>query len=116
HMTSLSLLMTLGADHASRERLGGSMGAVGAAVSLGVAAGAPLGGWLGADDPLRVPWLGGLLMLGMVVLMPLLLRDPPRTGSRPSPRALVQALARNRRLFIPYLFAFVDRLTVGVIV
>jgi MFS family permease len=116
HMTSLSLLMTLGADHASRERLGGSMGAVGAAVSLGVAAGAPLGGWLGAADPLRVPWLGGLLMLAMVVLTPLLLRDPPRSARRPSPAALVQALARNRPLLVPYLFAFVDRLTVGVIV
>lgn len=116
HMTSLSLLMTLGADHASRERLGGAMGAVGAAVSLGVAAGAPLGGWLGADDPLRVPWVGGLLILGMVVVVPFLLRDQARSGPRRSPRVLVQALSRNRRLVIPYLFAFVDRLSVGVIV
>jgi MFS family permease len=116
HMTSLSLLMTLGADHSSRERLGGSMGAVGAAVSLGVATGAPLGGWLGADDALRVPWMGGLLMLGMAAVVPFALRDRSRSASRPSPRALVQALSRNRRLGIPYVFAFVDRLTVGVIV
>jgi MFS family permease len=116
HMTSLSLLMTLGADHSSRERLGGSMGAVGAAVSLGVATGAPLGGWLGADDALRVPWMGGLLMLGMAAVVPFALRDRSHPASRPSPRALVQALSRNRRLGIPYVFAFVDRLTVGVIV
>lgn len=116
HMTSLSLLMTLGVDHARRDGLGGSMGVVGAAVSLGVAAGAPLGGWLGADDALRVPWAGGLAMLGMTVVVPLLLRDAARSGPRRSPRALVQALSRNRLLAIPYVFAFVDRLTVGVIV
>ncbi len=116
HMTSLSLLMTLGADHARREGLGGSMGAVGAAVSLGVATGAPLGGWLGADDALRVPWAGGLAMLVMTMVVPLLLRDAPRSGPRRSPRALVKALSRNHLLAIPYVFAFVDRLTVGVIV
>lgn len=116
HMTSLSLLMTLGVDHARRDGLGESMGAVGAAVSLGVAAGAPLGGWLGADDALRVPWAGGLAMLGMTVVVPLLLQDAARSEPRRSPRALVQALSRNHRLVIPYVFAFVDRLTVGVIV
>jgi MFS family permease len=116
HMTSLSLLMTLGADHARRVTLGGSMGAVGAAVSLGVATGAPLGGWLGADDALRVPWAGGLAMLAMALVVPLLVRDAGRSGPRRSPRALVQALSRNHRLVIPYVFAFVDRLSVGVIV
>lgn len=116
HMTSLSLLMTLGADHARRDGLGGSMGAVGAAVSLGVAAGAPLGGWLGAGDALTVPWVGGLAMLGLGLAVPFALRDAAQPVERPRPRDLVRELSRQRLLAVPYLFAFVDRLTVGVIV
>lgn len=116
HMTSLSLLMTLGADHARREGLGGSMGAVGAAVSLGVASGAPLGGWLGADDAVRVPWLGGWAMLALACAVPFLVRDARVAVERPGLRALLGALTRNRMLVVPYVFAFVDRLTVGFIV
>lgn len=116
HMTSLSLLMTLGADHARRDGLGGSMGAVGAAVSLGVAAGAPLGGWLGAGDALTVPWVGGLAMLGLGLAVPFALRDAAHPVARPHPRDLLRELSRHHLLAVPYLFAFVDRLTVGVIV
>lgn len=116
HMTSLSLLMTLGADHARRDGLGGSMGAVGTAVSLGVAAGAPLGGWLGAADALTVPWVGGLVMLGLALAVPFTLRDAARPTTRQGPGALVRELSQRRLLAVPYLFAFVDRLTVGVIV
>ncbi|HRP75681.1 MAG TPA: MFS transporter [Rhodocyclaceae bacterium] len=116
HMTSLSLLMTLGADHARREGIGSSMGAVGAAVSLGVASGAPLGGWLGAEEAIRVPWLGGWMMIGLALAVPWLLRDAPAGMERMKPRALISALAGNRMLAVPYVFAFVDRLTVGFIV
>ncbi len=116
HMTSLSLLMTLGADHARREGLGISMGAVGAAVSLGVASGAPLGGWIGAVEALRVPWFGGWAMLALALAVPLVLRDAPPGTERMKPRALLRALSGNRMLAVPYVFAFVDRLTVGFIV
>lgn len=116
HMTSLSLLMALGADHARRDGLGAAMGGVGAAVSLGVACGAPLGGWLGAEEAVRVPWSGGWLMIALGALVLLGLRDAPAVGERRSPRALVTALTANRLLAVPYVFAFVDRLTVGFIV
>lgn len=116
HMTALSLLMTLGADLGRSRGIGATMGAVGAAVSLGVASGAPLGGWLGAEEAVRVPWLGGWAMLALAVLTPQLLRDLPSAGERPSAAQLLRSLAANRRLGIPYLFAFVDRLTVGFIV
>lgn len=116
HMTALSLLMTLGADHARRENLGVTMGGVGAAVSLGVASGAPLGGWLGAETATDVPWLGGWLMLAIAVVVPLVLREPTEKPHRMNPRALIAALTSNRLLAVPYAFAFVDRLTVGFIV
>lgn len=116
HMSALSLLMTLGADHARRERIGGAMGGVGAAVSLGVATGAPLGGWVGASSAVQVPWLGGWLMLALAFAVPALLRDARPGSERLKPRALARALAANRMLAVPYVFAFVDRLTVGFIV
>lgn len=116
HMSALSLLMTLGADHARREGIGRAMGGVGAAVSLGVATGAPLGGWVGASSAVQVPWLGGWLMLALALVVPVLLRDAPPGSERMKPRALARALAANRMLVVPYVFAFVDRLTVGFIV
>jgi MFS family permease len=116
HMTALSLLMTLGADHGRSRGMGAAMGAVGAAVSLGVASGAPLGGWIGATGAAQVPWLGGWLMLALALLVPILLRDAPRDAERLSPARLLRELAANRMLAVPYLFAFVDRLTVGFIV
>ena len=116
HMASLSLLMALAADHARSEGLGATMGGVGAAISLGVASGAPLGGMLGSASALAVPWYGGWLMLVLSVVVLLLLRDAPMSAPRLNPRALLRALADNRMLAVPYAFAFVDRLTVGFIV
>lgn len=117
HMTALSLLMTLGADHGRSHGMGASMGAVGAAVSLGVASGAPLGGWIGSGAAVQVPWLGGWLMLVLAAAVPLLLRDEAQAQrTRQSPAGLLRELAANRLLAVPYLFAFVDRLTVGFIV
>ncbi len=116
HMTALSLLMTLGADHAQRNRLGTTMGAVGAAVSIGVATGAPLGGWLGANDAVTVPMAGAWLMLGLALVTPFVLREAHDRPLRKKPGELLRALAANRLLGVPYLFAFVDRLTVGFIV
>lgn len=116
HMTALSLLMALGADHARREGMGAAMGGVGAAVSLGVALGAPLGGWLGSASAVQVPWYGGLLMLVLGGVVPFLLRDPARAGGRRSMSGLLRALTRTRMLAVPYLFSFIDRLTVGFIV
>ena len=61
------LLMALGADHAGKAGLGARMGAVGACISLGVATGAPLGGFIGGIDPLWVPLGGGVLSLALAV-------------------------------------------------
>lgn len=116
HITALSLLMALGADHARRGGEGGAMGLVGAAVSLGVATGAPLGGVVGHGDALRVPGYGSALMLALALFALAALRDGPATGSRPGLGHLLRSLLAGRRLLVPYTFAFIDRLTVGFIV
>ena len=116
HISALTLLMTLGADHTRAAGLGGAMGLMGAAVTLGVASGAPLGGLLGGDDALRVPQMGAGLMLGLTVLAAALVRDPPHLERREEGHNPLGSLLRNRRLLVPFAFAFVDRLTVGFIV
>lgn len=116
HMTSLSLLMALGADHARRDGMGVTMGGVGAAISLGVACGAPLGGWIGATSAVQVPTMGAWLMFALAVLVPLVVREAPMSAVRTKPASLLRSLTSNRMLAVPYVFAFVDRLTVGFIV
>lgn len=117
HITALSLLMTLAADHARRRGSGAVMGLVGAAISLGVASGAPLGGWIGVDGGAeRVLQAGVLLLLLLTPLAALALRDLPIERSHGGPGELLRALPANRPLLLPYAFAFIDRLTVGFIV
>lgn len=114
HMSALSLLMTLGAEHARRNGLAPVMGGIGAAISLGVASGAPLGGWVGSYGAELVPLAGGVLMLALVPAAWLLLREAPATArTTGSPFA---ALRQQKMLLVPYVFSFVDRLTVGFIV
>ncbi|MGF1642044.1 MAG: MFS transporter [Thiotrichales bacterium] len=116
HMSALSLLMALGADLAGKAGLGARMGAVGASISLGVAAGAPLGGWIGGIDPLWVPLGGGLLSLSLALVAGLTLVETG--GDRPKLAAaeILRTLRSRRELAIPLAFSFVDRLTVGFIV
>jgi MFS family permease len=116
HISALTLLMTLGADHARGGGLGGTMGLMGAAVSLGVASGAPLGGLVGGENALRVPQVGAAFMLGLTILAALLVRDPHHLKRREETRNPLGSLLRNHSLLVPYVFAFADRLTVGFIV
>lgn len=117
HITALSLLMTLAADHARSRGSGAVMGLVGSAISLGVASGAPLGGWIGVDGGAeRVLQAGALLMLLLTPLAALALRDLPVGRSHGGLGELLRALPANRPLLLPYAFAFIDRLTVGFIV
>ena len=116
HMSALSLLMALGADHAGKAGLGARMGAVGACISLGVATGAPLGGFIGSIDPLWVPLGGGLLSLALAAAGVVGLADGTAVRPRMAAAEIVATLRRRRQLVIPLAFSFADRLTVGFIV
>jgi MFS family permease len=116
HMSALSLLMALGADHVGRGGLGGRMGAIGAAISLGVATGAPLGGVVGGIDPAWVPLGGGLLSLALAGLGATMLCDATTARPRLAIGDILATLRTRRALVIPLAFSFADRLTVGFIV
>ncbi|WP_454436916.1 MFS transporter [Thauera mechernichensis] len=118
HMSALSLLMALGADSAGKAGLGARMGAVGASISLGVASGAPLGGFVGGINPLWVPIGGGVLSILLAVAGFMYLRDADATRQRPrlAMAEIVHTLRSRQQLLVPLAFSFADRLTVGFIV
>lgn len=116
HMTVLSLAMTLAADRARPGQEGGAMGLVGAALSLGVASGAVLGGRIGAETPEAVFLWGGGLMLLVALGALLVLRDAPVARAAERLRDVLVLALRHRSLLVPYVFTFVDRLTVGFII
>jgi MFS family permease len=116
HMSALSLLMALAADHPGKAGLGARMGAVGASISLGVATGAPLGGVVGTIDPFWVPFGGGLLSLALAALGLKGLADAGGGRPRMAAAEIVNTLRSRRQLLIPLAFSFADRLTVGFIV
>lgn len=82
HMSALSLLMALAADHAGKAGLGARMGAVGASISLGVATGAPLGASSATSTPSGCPSAAACSRWRW-----------PRSASSASPRAAARGRA-----------------------
>jgi len=114
HIFALSMLLGLAASARPPEQRGAVMGLTGAGLMLGVAIGAPIGGRLGADDPLVPLRLGALVVLAGAVIAPLALRETERSdGTRPGLAEIARMLRQERLLLVPLLFAFADRFTVG---
>jgi MFS family permease len=111
HFLALSSLLALLSE--SSERRGVVMGMAGAGITFGVALGAPLGGWIGREDPLRCFEAGALILVLAAGLAALLLTDPPRQPVRPSMAQVVRLVRETRALAAPLAFAFVDRFTTG---
>jgi len=115
HVAALSLLLGVAGARAEEGR-GAAMGRVGAAITFGVALGSPIGGWLGSIAPLYSLSLGGLVML--IVGAGALSLDIPDAGLAKRQRLgeIAQLFFKQPRLRLPYLFAFLDRFTVGFFV
>ncbi|MGK0300922.1 MAG: MFS family permease [Planctomycetota bacterium] len=112
HIGALTLLMSLVADTA-KERRGRALGAVGAGLTFGVAAGAAIGGMLGKLQPeMTLHWASYLLAIAFVAAVWLLPRDA-RSAKEHGYREMLQAVRREPGLRAPLLLAFLDRFTVG---
>jgi MFS transporter, DHA1 family, tetracycline resistance protein len=111
-----STLMAMVLDQPDQRRRGRMMGVMGGALSLGVALGAPLGGVvtsaLGPRGPLRV----AALIFAVLGLATFLLRERHETRPQVKLRQIASTLAGRPQLFLPCLFYFVDRYTVGFFV
>ena len=114
HIFALSLLLGLASGARPEAQRGLVMGTTGSGLLLGVATGAPLGGRLGASDPLVPLYVGAAVVALAAVLAALLLKE---TGGRERERPGLAEIARLVRaspiVAIPLLFAFADRFTVG---
>ena len=114
HIFALSLLLGLAATSRPPEQRGIAMGATGAGLLLGVAIGAPLGGILGAEDPVRPFYIGAVVVLAASLLSLALLRETDGDReARPGFAEIARMLGERPLLGIPLVFAFADRFTVG---
>lgn len=114
HIFALSLLLSLASASQAETRRGRVMGMVGGGLTLGVAVGAMLGGFVGQGEPLRPLRLGaGVAVLGALLAGRLLTDVASEAGARPSLARILRGLRENPLLLAPLAFAFVDRFTVG---
>lgn len=116
HITALTLLMAMAVDRSAAGATGRAMGLTGAALTLGVAVGAPLGGLIGQSNALHVLLAGALLSLLLAGWVAFLDEHRPA-----GPRAGVPTVTRLtrinwRNLSLPCVFTFADRLSVGFII
>ncbi len=115
HISALSVLLMLAAGALPAEQRGRAMGVVGGAMMLGVAVGAPIGGFLGQSGPLLPLRVAGVLAIGAATLALFALRAGA-LGERESSagfREIVAMLRASPALGAPLVFAFADRFTVG---
>ncbi len=114
HIAALSMLLSLASTSVPDSHRGRALGLVGAGLLLGVAIGAPIGGVVGAGDPVRTLWLGGAVVLVAASLAAAVLSDSEVSDTaRATAAGLLVALREQGRLIVPWLFAFADRFTVG---
>ena len=113
HITALSILLTLGSQALPQAQRGRAMGVVGGSMMLGVALGAPLGGFIGQGNPLVPLQVGGALLCGALVLAALTTREVDGTPERTSLAAILAAVRAHPAIAAPLAFAFADRFTVG---
>jgi MFS family permease len=113
----VSMLMTMAVDMAPANRRGMTLGIFTMGMLLGNAMGAPLGGQLTDTFGYAAPFLAGtavlLVMAGVVALF---VRDTSGLAHAYSFREALAILRTNPRLYVPYAFSMLDRLTVGFFV
>lgn len=114
HITALTLLMTMAMDRAVQTGTGRAMGVAGATLTLGVAAGAPLGGLVGQGEAVHVLYAGAGLSLALALWVATLRETP--TAARAYGAPVPTRRLPWRELAIPYVFTFADRLSVGFII
>jgi MFS transporter, DHA1 family, tetracycline resistance protein len=110
----VSMLMTMALDMAPRNRRGMTLGVFTLGMLLGNAMGAPLGGVLATRLGYQAPfWVGSALLLANSLIVLFLVGDTRNIIHAESLRRSLAALRENSRLYVPYAFSLLDRLTVG---
>lgn len=116
HITALSAWLAAGADMSPAGRSGKLMGALGGMLMLGISIGVPLGGVIAGDHSLRVLWAAAAVS-SFTAIFALLLANRRHSGSASFGfQEFANVLKQNPWLALPYAYAFIDRLCIGVVV
>lgn len=113
---AFSLLMTSVLDIVKHTHYGRSMGILGAGMALGNALGAPVGGKIGAIDPVYPLYFGTSILLLGALIASITLKECKLESKPASLKDALLLLKEEKRIFIPYAFSFVERFTVGFFV
>lgn len=113
HLPAVALL-TVWANRAAGERHGAALGLIASAMMAGIAAGAPIGGWLLALGPDAVFWVAAVL-LALAALACARVPSPPARGEHESPRSY-RWNRRAREAWAPLALGFMERFMIGVFV
>jgi len=119
HIGALTMLMAVMSHASAGPGRRPRMAAMGGAIIFGVALGAPLGGALGRAALLLPLQLGAAVMVGVALAALLALPGRVGEGTPPAPAPARRRWPRLKvppPLRLPYLFSFIDRLTVGIFI
>jgi DHA1 family tetracycline resistance protein-like MFS transporter len=113
---AFSMLMTSVLDIVKKTHYGRGMGVLGMGMALGNALGAPLGGRIGAIDPLFPLYFGSLMLILGALIAAAFLKERELESKPSSLKDALLLLREEKKIFIPYAFSFVERFTVGFFV
>ena len=113
HIFALSLLLSVAASLGGATGRGRTMGLTGAGMMLGVAVGAPIGGFLGRSDTTRPLLVGSALLVFAASLAAASLREPAQVERHAGFGAIWRTVRTHKAMIAPLVFAFADRFTVG---
>lgn len=114
HLPAVTMLM-VASNRLAGERRGGALGALAAAIMIGVAVGSPLGGWL-VERGAAAVYVAGSGLLVVAALVATRLRSVPAglVGAKRTPR--YQWDRRSLATWIPLCYGFIDRFSIGIFV
>ena len=113
---AFSILMASVLDVVRKTNYGKGMGMLGMGMAMGNAFAAPLGGKIGAMNPLYPLYLGSFLLLIGALIAFMKIEDKGSGSRSASIGEALQLLREEKRIFIPFAFSFVERFTVGFFV
>ena len=111
-----STLMARVLDHPDDVRRGRHMGMMGGSLSLGVALGVPLGGYVSSLFGPRAPLEAAAVLFVFLALGALAVPDANSLRRRETLKDIWKTLRQRPQLLLPASFYFVDRYTVGFFV
>jgi MFS family permease len=111
-----SILMASVLDWVNDSGRGRLMGMMGGSLILGVSLGAPVGGYATRLLGPRAPLMIAAVLFILIALGSLALPSHPVRRAPTRVASILEALRRQPRLYLPMLFHFVDRFTVGFFV